>query len=1020
MSFVPTQEQTSVIDHPLEPLRVAAGAGTGKTATIVHRLARLIRDGLSPERAIGITFTNKAADELAARLRRILPEFAATGREVEVATYHGFAYSLLQEFGAMVGVERDAAIIGPGYMRQLLQEAVAAGQYRHLDLTWVPALVEQAAELAGQLARNLVTPEQALAAGGSGDADPARRELISVIRGYADLKRDLGVVDYSDLILLGHRLLATFPAVAATIRTRYDVALLDEYQDTDPAQRELLRTIFCDGFPITAVGDIDQTIYEWRGASPTNFLCFPDHFPDRNGDPATTLHLTENRRSGTRILAVAHQIRSHIYGEEPFSELRPVAGTPPGEVRARFFRTSVEEAEWIAEEIMRLHRENGARWRDIAVIFRKNKDMALICDALQASEVPVEVGSLGGLLDLPDVADLHSWLRTIERPADSIALARLLLGPRYRLGLGDLAPLSRFIGDRRDDGYEPPDMGHWLVEALDRLDEIELPDEEIRRRLEDFHQLHRGFVTLAQGASLADLCRHILDQAGIWSETESREPGAALTARVNLYRFLDIAEQWSPLRGRPTLGAFLDYLDTIADDSTAAELDTANVGAEDAVVLLTIHRSKGLEWDSVFLPGLTTGVFPVRRGTMDDPDRLARFLPYKLRIDPPVPEGIDGEERLAALRQIRDRQEWRAGYVAATRARSRLYLSGAHWHGNAKSPRLPSEIFVAASRADGVEIDPAPAGPDERPKALAIVSSHGAPDPLFPDGWAEAMRATLEDQQWARQQAGAGAAYDAAVDQIHMILDDLPVSPEPTPPDERLNTSVTGLVTLADCPRRFYWSEVDPLPRRQAPAMRRGTRIHRLIEVHSRGQLALGDASDDSLYDVVESGDDTADRPDPYRVYLESRFAATRPRFVETPIDLRLPGGRVRGRIDAVYEPTAGTWEIVDFKSGRKSDNPATVVQLEAYAVAAADGALAPTRPDTMKVTFAYLGGGDLEEVTAAADYAWLENARRHLAELAVAAGGPEYPPSPSERCSRCDFLRFCDAGRSFIARLAH
>lgn len=1019
MSFVPTPEQAGVIDYPLQPLRVAAGAGTGKTATIVHRIARLIRDGLSPERAIGITFTNKAADELSSRLRHILPELAAVGREVEVTTYHGFAYSLLQEYGAIVGVERNTEIIGPGYVRQLLQEAVAAGEYDRLDLTWVPTLVEQAADLAGQLARNLLTPDQALAAGDPGEAQAARLELLGIVSRYSRLKQGLGLVDYDDLILLSHRLLATVPAVAEAIRNRYDVAILDEYQDTDPAQRELLRTLFGDGFPITAVGDADQTIYEWRGASTTNFANFADHFTTRSGEQAATLQLTENRRSGARILAVAHQIRSHIYGEEPFSELRPVPGVPPGEVHARFLRTSVDEAEWIAAEVARLHDEEGTAWRDIAVIFRKNRDMALVRDALQASEVPVEVGSLGGLLDLPDVADLHAWLRTIERPHDSTALARLLLGPRYRLGLGDLAPLSRFIGARRGDNDED-DRGRPLVEALDRLDEIELPDAGVRARLAHFHQLHRRLVTFAQGASLADLCRNILDETGIWGEVEAREKGAALTARVNLYRFLDIAEQWSPLRGRPTLEAFLGYLDAIADDSSAAELDTANVGAEDAVVLLTIHRAKGLEWEAVFVPGLAAGVFPVAGGTMDDPTRLARFLPYELRIDPPVPVEVEGTLRTAALQKVRDRQEWRAAYVAATRARSRLYLSGAHWHGTAKNPRRPSEIFIVATRAAGIHVEPAPATPGARPAALAIVSSHGAPDPVFPDGWGEAMRAAIADPEWARRQAGGNTAYDAAVDQIHMILDDLPGSPTPTAPARPVDTSVTGLVTLADCPQRFYWSEVDPLPRRQIPAMRRGSRIHRLIEIHSRGQLALGDPADDSLYDLAEGGEDSSDHANPYQVYLGSRFAATRPRFVETPIDLLLPTGRVRGRIDAVYEPAPNSWEIVDFKSGRKSDNPAAIVQLEAYAIAAADGAVAPTPPKEMKVTFAYLGGGGLEAVTTVADEAWLQNARRHLAELATAAGGPEYSPVPSARCSRCDFLRFCDVGREFVARSAH
>ncbi len=139
MTFIPTPEQMAIIKYPLRPLRVIAGAGTGKTTTIVHRLAHLVESGLSPERAVGITFTNKAADELAGRLRETLPELADDGREVEVTTYHGFAYGILQEFGAVIGVERDTEVVGPGYVRQLFHEAIANGSYELLDLTWIPA-----------------------------------------------------------------------------------------------------------------------------------------------------------------------------------------------------------------------------------------------------------------------------------------------------------------------------------------------------------------------------------------------------------------------------------------------------------------------------------------------------------------------------------------------------------------------------------------------------------------------------------------------------------------------------------------------------------------------------------------------------------------------------------------------------------------------------------------------------------------------------------------------------------------
>lgn len=1018
MSFVPTPEQKAIIEYPALPLRVIAGAGTGKTTTIVHRLAHLVGGGLSPERAVGITFTNKAAEELASRLRDALPELADEGREVEVTTYHGFAYGILQEFGAIIGVERGTEVIGPGYVRQLFHEAIASGTYDVLDLTWIPVRVDAAVDLSGQLARNLRTADDLLMAGAADDVSRQRLEIAGIVQRYDMVKRELGVLDYGDLIRLTHQLLTQHREIAARVRHRYEVALLDEYQDTDPAQRELLRAVFGEGFPLTAVGDTDQTIYEWRGASMSNFDNFPVHFPGPDGEPARTLPLTENRRSGAAILDAAHELRVELYHDESFPTLRPIAGAENGAVTAEFFRTAVDEAEWIAEEVLRLHEEEDVAWNEMAVIFRKNNDMALVRDALQALDIPVEVGSLGGLLDLPEVADLHAWLRIIDRPADSVALARILLGPAYRLGLRDIAALSAWIKQNRALLGDDPDLGWPLVEAIDQLEDLEDLRPEARTRMLSFRRLYRRFLELAQGSSLVDLCRQIIDETGTWNEVEAKDPGSALTARVNLYRFLDLAEEWSPLRGRPTLEAFLAYLGLIVDETSAAELDTANVGSEDAVVLLTVHRAKGLEWDTVFLPTLATDVFPHKGGMLDDPARLSRFVPYHFRLETPVPPELEGEDRRDALRMVRDRQEIRTAYVAVTRAKSRLYLTGAHWHGGAKKPRAPSPILEAVERVPGLTLNRRVDDPGERPATLSIVTSSGAPDPLFPDGWERALRATMVDAQWPQTLVGDDTrSYDAAVDQLQMILDDLPAPPPDVARDRGVDTSVTGLVTLAGCPQRFFWSEVEPLPRRPAPAMRRGIKVHRLIEMHGRGEMPLDEIADD-LYDVTDSDQPPAGGRDPYQVYLDSRFAAAKPRFIETQIDIGLPAGRIRGRIDAVYEPEPGHWEIVDFKSGRNNGSETAQVQLEAYAVAAADGALSTTSPEEITVTFAYLGGGSLEEVAVTADREWLALARRHLVDLLDQAAGPEYPQTPSAECHRCDFLRFCDAGRAFVRDL--
>jgi DNA helicase-2/ATP-dependent DNA helicase PcrA len=1019
----PTAEQLAVMEFPPRPLRVTAGAGTGKTTTMALRLAHLVRtEGVAPEEALGVTFTNKATEELADRIRAELAAETAAGRSVEVATYHGFAYGILREFGAVVGIERTARVVTPGYTRQLLRDAFAAGTYRHLDLSVAGRQVEAAAALAGRLADHVRRPEELLDLPSDTDAAPARRELAETLIRYQAMKRSLDIVDYSDLISASHRLVSQHPDLARQIRARYRAVLLDEYQDTNPAQRELFRMLFGDGFPVTAVGDGDQTIYEWRGASLQNFERFPDHFVDDRGRPAATLSLTLNRRSDRAVLGVANEVRSRIEDRQAIGELRPRPEAAEGVVAVAWLPDAATEAAWIAEEVVRLHDEDEVRWADVALLFRKNAQIGLVREALEAAGVPVEVAALGGLLGVPEVSELHAWLRLLGRPEDGPALVRILLGSRYRLGLGDLAPLADWIraqgGPWRDD---EEDLPAWtMLEAIEALDDLKGVRPEAARRLSEFLALFRDLLQAAQGVSLVELCRRILDQTGAWHEIEAMDPAPRLSARLNLYRFLDLAEDWSPLEGRPSLGAFLDHLDLLAEDETSADLDTAGLGSENAVAMLTVHRAKGLEWPVVFLPALCEGTFPSRPGTYENPLTQPAVLPWELRLDAgqfAVP--LDDEDAVKELLRSRHAaQEWRTAYVAVTRARHRLYGTGGYWYGG-KRPKGRSDLYTLLEAHPAAVKLRDTAEPGEPPEPGSWDEEVAAPDPVFTDGWAGALRSAADDPAWPETRAaelGVLEPYHAEMEQLTLVLDGLPSPLEPEPADSDLRTSVTGLVTYATCPQRFRWAEVDRLPRRPTAAQRRGIEVHRRIELHHRGTLALEDASDD-FYDVPAAATPAAvtEAADPFRTFLNSRFAEASPRFVEEPFELRLSGARVRGRIDAIYEPAPGRWEVVDFKSGRPSDDPAATVQLEAYAVAATDVGFAGEHPEQLDVSFAFLGDG-LTIRSWQATPQWTEEARTHLEALAEAAADAVYPATPSRACRSCDFDRFCPEGRAWLA----
>ena len=1078
--FTPTPEQKAVIAHPMVPLRVAAGAGTGKTTTLAHRVAAAVDvHGVAPDRVLGLTFTNKAAHELAERFRDVLGDRLETGESVEVSTYHGFASAILADHGARIGIERDSRLVTPTFARQMLLDAVTVTPVTATDLTAHRKIVSDLNKLASDLGDNLLTPMSLLENLGGGslaadatevialkdwrrstlrkaatagepsrdpnreriepvddDADPIstrRREYAQTLFAYEARKRHYDALDYADLIRMAHHVVTAHPDVATTIRDRYDLVLLDEYQDTNVAQRLLIQAVFGDGFPVTAVGDRDQTIYEWRGASLDNFARFPDHFPERSSErrdrPAVTLGLTLNRRSGAHILQVANRVRENISGAEA-EPLRPLEGTQPGTVTVAWFRTARDEAEAIAERLHQLHVEDGVAWKDMAVLFRKNKDIALIRDALEDNGIPIQVANLGGLLTIPEVVEIHAWLRALANPEDTPALARILMGSQHRLGMADMRRLADWV--RAQDTDTPDDEDHLprhtLIEALEHTaaggDEIALSLDG-RQTVDVFLSRFRRLLTAAQGTSLVELVQQILAETAAWRDVEAMPATAQLSARLNLYRFLDLAESWSPLEGRPSLNAFVAYLDLMADEDIE-ELDTARIAGDDAVTLVTIHRAKGLEWDVVCIPACQRNNFPSSVRLYEDPFRQAAILPYELRLDrhdrPQLSADMDEKARRAVLKERHDDQEWRLAYVATTRARRWLWLSGAAWTGSVapnKTTSRPSQLLDQVRDLDFVSTLTWIEDPGERPEQLRYEDLANSPDPLFEAGWDAALRAFIAQPDAIKEMAAdldLEAAYDADVSAYQDMLFSLPDPPNdgdhggPSP----LKASVTSLVTYATCPKRYFWSEVDRLPRRASSAARRGVELHRRIEMHHRGVVPIDDL-DPELYDMVPAeSDGTEATGTAFERFMASRFADPRPAFIEAPFELHLDGrALLRGRVDAIYAHTSDHWEIVDFKSGRPSRHPARTVQLQAYAIAAREAGFAPSSPTRLDVTFAYFGGGTAEEVTHVDDD-WLGQARHDLTGIIDSIHDEAFEPTPSAACTNCDFLRFCDAGQTW------
>ena len=1010
MTVTPSLEQQSVLDRGLATTRVRAGAGTGKTTTVAMVLANLVeRHGLEPERLLGITFTNKAAAELADRTREMLGPHVDEGRQAEIHTYHGFAAQVLAEFGSLAGLHDRVRIVTPTFARQMLSDIFHSRTFEHLDPTY-PGTVDRIRLLSDRLSDHLLSPDDLPGPESEDDIVGAKRtEMAAVLKEFAAEKLRLGVLDYGDLVTLSTRIMGKHPELASQVRDRYQAVVLDEYQDTNPAQRMLLTSIFTSGFPVIAVGDEDQTIYEWRGASPENFARFPRDF----GGDEEPMTLTLNRRSAQSVLDVANLVRRKA---SPSAE--PLVSAEPnrsGEVITYWANDAIAEADWIAERLRHFH-DDGKQWRDMAVLLRKNKDFAVIVEAMRHADIPIEVANLGGLLSVPEVADLRAWLEILDRPSNSAAATQVLLGGRYRLGLADLARLTSWISqheevDARDDEDVP---GVSVLEAIESIDQVEGMSSAGAEACRHFFAVYREVLIESQGETLVETCRLVLDRTRAWADVEALPRARRLTARLNLYRMLDLAEDWSPLSGRPSLSAFLEYLEAM-EQEPAEELDAAHLSGEDAVTLVTIHRAKGLEWDIVAVPTVYDGNFPGGSNQFPDPVRFAEYLPPELRIDSMLDDmPASDDERRAFFRRQNRRQEWRVAYVAVTRARTTLLMSGAYWYGRPepnKKPRDPSELFKLVA-SHPMTVSSAANGPGERPERLYRDQPALSPDPHFRGGWAAAVREMVEDRFDLADVVDAAleGEIDERISGMKETLFELKDIALDHPPSAEQVVSVTGLVTYAGCPKRFYWTAVDPLPRRRNPAATAGTELHRRIELFHRGQVPFDEISED-LYDVPgESAGGGA-----WAAFEGSRFASAKPILVEAPFLLELANGyRVRGRIDAVYS-TDRDWEIVDFKSGRPTGDEAPMVQLEAYAVAARDADMGVDPPSRMTVTFAYLGGG-LEEQSHQADERWIDEAADHLVDITDAIAAEKFGPRAGPGCAGCDFLQFCEAGQGWIA----
>jgi DNA helicase II / ATP-dependent DNA helicase PcrA len=560
-----------------------------------------------------------------------------------------------------------------------------------------------------------------------------REQLLPLVKAYAAVKAARDVVDYGDQMALAARIAAGHPVVGESERARYQVVLLDEYQDTSHAQLVLLRSLFGHGHPVTAVGDPCQSIYGWRGASAGNLRRFAADFPAADGAPAVVTVLSTSFRNTGSVLRTAGVLQEELRAAAPDVPLlvAPADRADRGLVRCALLETAEDEATWVAGQVAGLLglapglAPDSQPWPDgdpakvrpgdIAILCRKRAQFPALRAALEAAAIPVEVVGLGGLLTVPAVTDIVSTLHVLHDPTASAALARLLTSSRWRIGPADLVALGRraraLAAAAEPPAGAPADVMATAVSDLTRdtgslveaLDDLGSPDSYTPAGYARMTVLAAELRLLRghAGRPLAELVTEVERTLGLDIEVASRPGTDPAAARADLDAFADAAAAFAGDTREPTLGAFLAYL--AAAESEEFGLEAGQVGETDSVKLATVHAAKGLQWAAVFVPGLASGgqrhVFPAKPRVSTRWTDNARLLPFSLRgdaADLPVLAGLSGTELagFTAACTARDlAEERRLAYVAATRAAYLLGCSG-YWWSDGTSRLGPSQFLT--------------------------------------------------------------------------------------------------------------------------------------------------------------------------------------------------------------------------------------------------------------------------------------------------------------------------------------
>jgi DNA helicase-2/ATP-dependent DNA helicase PcrA len=1034
--------QRAVVTHPGGPLLVVAGAGTGKTRVLTRRFAWLVEQGTPADGILALTFSTPAAAEMRERLETLLE---APYEELNVSTFHSFCLKLLRDEALEACVDPFLSPVTPADRLALLLDRIGDLSLRHHEIRGNPApLLASFVSRIDRLKDELISADELRAWAeklpASTDAERAhtRRER-EFARLYADhdrLLEERGALDFGDLIVRAFKLLHERPHVRERTARRFQHVLVDEYQDTNFAQGMLLRLLVEDHANVTVVGDDDQAIYRFRGASQKNLVEFERELPD-----VTTVKLDRNFRSGRRILDAAAAVVAPIEARVE----KKLTGASGGRVRFWSCTSERAQAQAVAAEAERLI-DGGVAPEEIGVLVRSVKsEGAVVAAALEERAIPFRTLGAAAYFQRAEVRDVLAWLRALADPGDSGAVVRALSRPPIELRSVDVARLTQLARRRK------LDMPSAVAAAL----EGPQLSEEGRDRARAFLRLYRSASTAFEDRRPDAFVMRLIERIGLRRQQVFATHADTVERLRNIAKLPELATAYMRREPQATAREFARYLAAVAEsglrEDEAVEQPTAS-----AVPVMTMHAAKGLEFDHVFVLGLSAGAMPgpFRAPNGDVPDEL---LKERLEV------GSPRAEHEAEMRRLL--------HVAMTRARKGLVLAWAQAGAPGTTPR-PSPFYEEARAALGLEeeiLEEELFGPAEglhstfrimRDELLDTVARVGGRlgemrlDTYLDVDQAMARYLELIKVAALIERAREGQTLETALPEVNEILAqcatpeqreifeasgldswlrdtgrdpaELPgstngsdASLDPFIPrrGRGLMLSASDIDTYRICPLKYKFARVFRIPQEPTINQRFGIVMHQVLErFHTESGGSLERLRE--LFEISwrrsgfgESDDELQFRERAVealeRYWRQDDASEAEPVWFERSFAFKIGPHLLRGRVDRVDRHPDGSFELIDYKTGKAktADELREDVQLSVYQM----GARESWRLETSAQSYFYVLSGEKVPVEHSAEE--LERVRTTVSEIASGILKQRFEPTPSpEICSFCDYRIICPA----------